>query len=680
MQTCVKANYKDEKRAHFKTNKQRDEKWLESINNSDEFWGKFAKENIDWYHPFDQVSSGSFNDGANICWFLNGKLNVTYNCVDRWAKLKPDGIAIIHEGNELSDNQQITFKQLLSSVCLFANVMKRNGVKKGDIVVIYMPMIPQAIYAMLAAVRIGAAHSVIFAGFNEYSIRDRILDANAKYIITSNLSFRGKKVINLKLMVDKALRNLNINIKVFIWYRDQYKYQTEIKQLKEESIMNHHHHHKYIILNDAIKKERGYISCEIMDSEDALFLLYTSGSTGKPKGVLHSSGGYLIYTMATHKYVFDIQENDIFGCVADLGWITGHSYIVYGPLSNGCTTLLFESIPTYPTPSRYWQMIEKYKITQFYTSPTAIRQLMRFNNKYIKNYDLSSLRVLGTVGEPINPETWLWYFNIVGNAKCPIIDTWWQTETGGILISAFPMTPNILKPGSATKPFFGIEPALLDKNTLQEIPIDKNNNNNNNNNKTVQGILVIKKPWPGLCRTLYGDHQRWINTYIQNGYFKTGDGAKRDKDGYYWITGRIDDVLNVSGHRIGTAEIESCVVENKYIVECAVVGIPHKIKGQTIFIYAIMKNKNNHQIDKNKIKNNIILNIKNKLGGIFKPEYIMLVDGVPKTRSGKIMRRILRKIACQQYENLGDITTLQDPQIVKQLINQRRQIKLVSKL
>jgi len=674
MQKSIRTNYKEPSKAHLKSTSERNKLWAESVKNPDKFWGKFARENIDWYHPFDQVSSGSFRDGANISWFLNGKLNVSYNCIDRWAKIKPDSIAIIHEGNEPSDSSKITFKQLQVNVCLFANTLKRNGVKKGDIVVIYMPMIPEAIYAMLACCRIGAAHSVIFAGFNEYSIRDRILDANAKYVITSNISFRGKKVINLKSMVDKALKHLsksNNKYKVFIWYRDQYKYQTEIEDLKEynEVLKNR----EYIILNEAIKNERGYIGCEIMDSEDPLFLLYTSGSTGKPKGVLHSTAGYLCYTMATHKYVFDIQPGDVYGCVADIGWITGHSYLVYGPLSNGCTTLLFESIPTYPTPSRYWEMIEKYKITQFYTSPTAIRSLMKYDNKYVSKYDLSSLRVLGTVGEPINPETWLWYFNIIGNKKCPIVDTWWQTETGGILISSFPMAPNILKPGSATLPMFGIEPCLLDKTTLQEIP--------NGNTETVEGILMIKKPWPGLCRTLYGDHKRWTKTYINpngDGYFITGDGAKRDKDGYYFITGRIDDVLNVSGHRIGTAEIESCVVENKHIVECAVVGIPHEIKGQSIFIYAIMKNEDS--VNKNKLKTEITVNIKSKLGGIFKPEYIMLVGGVPKTRSGKIMRRILRKIACCEYENLGDITTLQDPQVVKHLINQRRQIKLSSKL
>jgi len=528
-------------------------------------------------------------------------------------------------------------------------------------------MIPQAAYAMLACARIGAPHSVIFGGFGRDAIRDRVLDANARFIITANEGLRVKKVVPLKQTVDEGLTECPDVQACFVWMRTDTK--CEMQKGRDFN------------LNELIEKERPYSPCEVMDSEDTLFLLYTSGSTGKPKGVLHTSAGYLVYTMATHRYVFDIQPGDVYACVADVGWITGHSYIVYGPLANGATTFMFESVPTYPDAGRYWDMVERHKISVFYTAPTAIRALMKFGDDFVTKYDRSSLKVLGSVGEPINPEPWLWYYNVVGNGECPIVDTYWQTETGGIVITPFPGATD-LKPGSATLPFFGIQPALLDKKTGQEIePVDSTNgtadgdakedSGGNEEEEMQSGILVIKRPWPGIARTVYGDHQRYLNTYMGNypGYYETGDGAKRDKDGYYWITGRVDDVLNVAGHRLGSGEIENVVVEHPDIAEAACVGIPDDVKGQAIFVYAICT-ANAKVTDE--LKDEIKKNIRAKLGAFCTPKYIMVVKNVPKTRSGKIMRRILRKVACEQYDNLGDVTTLADPSVVKQMIEQRK--------
>jgi len=659
-------NYKDKERAHWNSKEARLDGWTQSIKNSDRFWGNFAKKNIDWTAPFDTVQSGSFQKG-DIAWFLNGKLNVCFNCVDRWVKYKPDATAIIWEGNDPKDTQKISYKELQEEVCKMANVLKRYGVKRGDVVVIYMPMIPQAAYAMLACARIGAPHSVIFGGFGRDAIRDRVLDANARFIITANEGLRGKKVVPLKQTVDEGLTECPDVQACFVWMRTDTK--CEMQKGRDFN------------LNELIEKERPYSPCEVMDSEDTLFLLYTSGSTGKPKGVLHTSAGYLVYTMATHRYVFDIQPGDVYACVADVGWITGHSYIVYGPLANGATTFMFESVPTYPDAGRYWDMVERHKISVFYTAPTAIRALMKFGDDFVTKYDRSSLKVLGSVGEPINPEPWLWYYNVVGNGECPIVDTYWQTETGGIVITPFPGATD-LKPGSATLPFFGIQPALLDKKTGQEIePVDSTNgtadgdakedSGGNEEEEMQSGILVIKRPWPGIARTVYGDHQRYLNTYMGNypGYYETGDGAKRDKDGYYWITGRVDDVLNVAGHRLGSGEIENVVVEHPDIAEAACVGIPDDVKGQAIFVYAICT-ANAKVTDE--LKDEIKKNIRAKLGAFCTPKYIMVVKNVPKTRSGKIMRRILRKVACEQYDNLGDVTTLADPSVVKQMIEQRK--------
>jgi len=661
-------NYKDQEQAHWGSKEARQDGWNRSIKNSDRFWGDFAKKNIDWMAPFDTVQSGSFEKG-DIAWYLNGKLNVCFNCVDRWVKYKPKDTAIIWEGNDPKDTLKISYKELQQEVCKMANVLKRYGVKRGDVVVIYMPMIPQAAYAMLACARIGAPHSVIFGGFGRDAIRDRVLDANARFVITANEGLRGKKTVPLKQTVDEGLADCPNVQACFVWMR------TDTKcGMKEGRDFN---------LNELVDRERPFCPCEVMDSEDTLFLLYTSGSTGKPKGVLHTSAGYLAYTMATHRYVFDIQPGDVYACVADVGWITGHSYIVYGPLANGATTFMFESVPTYPDAGRYWDMVERHKISVFYTAPTAIRALMKFGDDFVTKYDRSSLKVLGSVGEPINPEPWLWYYNVVGNGQCPIVDTYWQTETGGIIITPFPGATD-LKPGSATLPFFGIQPALLDKKTGKEIePVavadkgdggDAKQDDADKEEEMQSGILVIKRPWPGIARTVYGDHQRYLNTYMGNypGYYETGDGAKRDKDGYYWITGRVDDVLNVAGHRLGSGEIENVVVEHPDIAEAACVGIPDEVKGQAIFVYAIATATAKIS---DELKAEIKQNIRKKLGAFCTPKHIMVVKNVPKTRSGKIMRRILRKVACEEFDNLGDVTTLADPDVVKEMIAQRKALK-----
>ena len=569
------------------------------------------------------------------------------DCVDRHLGARGNKTAIIWEGDEPGNTRHISYRELHREVCRLANVLRHNGIRKGDRVAIYMPMIPEAAYAMLACARLGAVHSVVFAGFSAEALRDRIQDARCKAVITADEGYRGRKVIPLKRPVDEAVMACPTVEHVFM--------------VRHSGSKVPFYPPRDIDLGEAMKNERPYCPIEHVDSEDTLFLLYTSGSTGKPKGISHTSAGYLLYTMMTHRYVFDYREDDIFACVADIGWITGHSYVVYGPLANGATTVMFESIPTYPDAGRYWDMVERLKITQFYTAPTALRAIAREGDAHVKKYDRSSLRVLGSVGEPINPEIWKWYYDVVGEKRCNIVDTWWQTETGGILITPLAgATPT--KPGSATYPFFGIEPVLLDEQ------------GNELHGNGVSGLLAIKSPWPSIARTIQGDHQRFAQVYLDPypGYYLTGDGCRRDEDGYYWITGRVDDVINVSGHRMGTAEVESALVTHPDCAEAAVVGFPHEIKGQGIFAYVILKEG---VIADMELIGALRNEVRTHIGAIAVPDEILITPGLPKTRSGKIMRRILRKIAAQDTKELGDISTLSDPAVVDMLIEKREQLQ-----
>jgi acetyl-CoA synthetase len=618
------------------------EMYADSITNNSEFWEKKAHEMLHWQHDFQLVSDCDFTEGL-VSWFLGGKLNACENCVDRHVKDRGDQVAIIWEPDEPGNEQRITYRELQRKVSRLANVLRHNGIRKRDRVAIYMPMIPEAVYAMLACARIGAVHSVVFAGFSAESLRDRINDAKCKAVITADEIVRGKKIIPLKRMTDEAVMACPSIEHVFIARRTNVKIPF--------------YPPRDIWLDEAMEGERPYCPIEHMDSEDTLFLLYTSGSTGKPKGVSHTTAGYLLYTALTHKYVFDYREGEVYACVADIGWITGHSYVVYGPLLNGATTVLFESVPNYPDAGRYWEMVERLKINQFYTAPTALRAIQREGDSFVKKYDKSSLRVLGTVGEPINPDTWQWYYDVVGEGRCSIVDTWWQTETGGILISPLPgATPT--KPGSATLPFFGIEPVLLNP-AGEEIKETE-----------ASGLLAIKGPWPSMARTIQGDHMRFYETYLKEfrGYYLTGDGATRDADGYYWLTGRVDDVMNVSGHRIGSAEIESALVSHTYCSEAAVVGFPHAVKGEGIFAYVILKD--GYEVDE-ELVGELRNEVRRHIGAFATPDQILIAPGLPKTRSGKIMRRILRKIASNDIENLGDTSTLADPSIVDILIQLR---------
>ena len=618
------------------------EMYQNSVTNNDEFWGKIARETLTWKHDFNDVNDSEFNEGM-IAWFLGGKLNACENCVDRHVAERGDQVAIIWESDEPGEGKKITYKELQREVSRLANVLRHNGIRKGDRVAIYMPMIPEAAYAMLACARIGAVHSVVFAGFSAEALRDRINDAKCKAVITADEGLRGKKIIPLKRTVDEAVMACPCVEHVFVAERTGSKVPF--------------YEPRDIWLNEAMRQERPYCPIEEVDAEDTLFLLYTSGSTGKPKGVAHTTAGYLLYTALTHKYVFDYQDGDVFACVADIGWITGHSYIVYGPLANGATTLMFESVPTYPNAGRYWDMVERHKITQFYTAPTAIRAIARESDEFVKKYDRSSLRVLGTVGEPINPDTWKWYYEVVGESRCSIVDTWWQTETGGIMITPLPgATPT--KPGSATYPFFGIEPVLLNE---QGEEIEGND---------VSGLLAMKRPWPGMARTIQGDHERFMDVYLNpySGFYLTGDGANRDADGYYWITGRVDDVINVSGHRIGSAEVESALVSHPACAEAAVVGVPHEIKGQGIFAYVLIREGFE---DNEELVGELRNEVRHHIGPVATPDFIMISPGLPKTRSGKIMRRILRKVAAKDTSELGDVSTLADPTVVDGLIAKR---------
>ena len=615
--------------------------YARSINESDIFWEEQAEEFLTWFSKWDKVQQWDYND-VNIKWFTKAKLNVSYNCLDRHLEKRGDQIAIIWEGDEPDVDKRITYRELHAEVCKLANVLKSRGIKKGDCISIYMPMIPEAAVAMLACTRIGAIHSVVFGGFSPEALKDRILDSDCKLVITADEGIRGGRTVPLKENVDIALSKCpNVHTVVVI------------QRTGEDVAWNEN---RDVWYQDAMKNASTDCPAAEMDAEDPLFILYTSGSTGKPKGVLHTTAGYLLYTAMTHKYVFDYHENDIFWCTADVGWVTGHSYIIYGPLCNGATTLMFEGVPTYPDASRFWQVVDKHKVNTFYTAPTAIRALMCKGEEFVKKTNRKSLRILGTVGEPINPEAWEWYYHIVGDGNCPVIDTWWQTETGGHLITPLPGATD-LKPGSATLPFFGIEPCLID---------DKGNEIEG----AGEGSLCFKRPWPGQMRTVFGDHERFKNTYFQTypGLYFSGDGARRDKDGYYWITGRIDDVINVSGHRMGTAEVESALVLHNDVAESAVVGYPHEIKGQGIYAYVTL---NDGITSNDELKQELVQHVRNEIGSFASPDIIQWAPGLPKTRSGKIMRRILRKIATNEIDNLGDTSTLAEPEVVNGLIENR---------
>ena len=618
-----------------------EEMYKQSVDDPEGFWAEQAEKFVNWYKPWDKVLEWNYNEGE-ISWFEGAELNVCYNCVDRHLESRGDQVAIIWEGDDPNEDRKITYRELHGEVCRFANVLKARGVKKGDRVCIYLPMIPEAAYVMLACARIGAVHSVVFGGFSPESIKDRILDSDCRVVITADEGVRGGKAVPLKSNTDKALESCPNVHSVVVVRRTGGDVQW--------------HAQRDVWLHEIAATVDSDCEPERMNAEDPLFILYTSGSTGKPKGVLHTSGGYLLFAAITHKYVFDYHDGEHYWCTADVGWITGHTYIIYGPLNNGAITLMFEGIPTYPDASRFWQVCDKHQITTFYTAPTAIRALMREGEEPVGKTSRSSLRLLGTVGEPINPEAWEWYHKVVGDGRCPIVDTWWQTETGGHLITPLPGA-TALKPGSATMPFFGVVPALVDnEGELLE--------------GAAEGNLVITRPWPGQMRTVYGDHQRFVNTYFTTypGMYFTGDGARRDKDGYYWITGRVDDVLNVSGHRLGTAELESALVLHNDVAEAAVVGYPHDIKGQGIYAYVTLV-KGVEYTDA--LKTDLIKLVRNEIGPIATIDVIQWAPGLPKTRSGKIMRRILRKIAANEIDSLGDTSTLADPGVVDDLTTNR---------
>ncbi len=629
------------KNAHI-SNAQYLEMYQRSIEHPDEFWAEQADKFISWFRRQDEVQSCDFGTDVDIKWFAGSKLNVSCNCLDRHLETRGDQVAIIWEGDDPEADRQITYRELHEEVCRFANVLKVRGVKKGDRVCLYMPMIPEASVAMLACTRIGAVHSVVFGGFSPDALRDRINDSDCQIVITSDYGLRGKKQIPLKANADKGLAGCP-NVKTCIVVK---RTGGDIDWNDDRDVWYH----------EAMASVSGDCPPEEMDAEDPLFILYTSGSTGKPKGVLHTTGGYLLYVAMTHKYVFDYQEGEIYWCTADVGWVTGHSYIVYGPLANGATSLMFEGLPNFPDASRCWQVVDKWKVNSFYTAPTAIRMLMGQGDEFVEKTDRSSLRVLGSVGEPINPEAWDWYYNVVGNGKCPVVDTWWQTETGGHMITPLPGATS-LKPGSATRPFFGVEPAIVDEQGKELAG-------------AASGNLVIKRSWPGQMRTIYGDHQRFIDTYFKMypGAYFTGDGARRDEDGYYWITGRVDDVINVSGHRMGTAEVESALVLHAAVAEAAVVGYHHDIKGQGIYAYVTLMSGIE---ESEELRKELVIHVREEIGPIASPDLLQWAPGLPKTRSGKIMRRILRKVAENEIEALGDTSTLADPSVVEQLIESR---------
>jgi acetyl-CoA synthetase len=612
-----------------------------SLADPDGFWAEHGKR-IDWIRPFTKVRNASFEGDVHIAWYEDGTLNASYNCIDRHLPKRAEQTAILWEGDDPGEDRRLTYRQLHEAVCRFANVLKARGVRKGDRVTIYLPMIPEIAVAMLACARIGAIHSVVFGGFSPDSLVGRIKDCRSTMLITADEGRRGGRAVPLKRNADNALRHCP-EVRDVIVVR-----QTggAVDWVEGRDLWYH----------EACAAASADCPPEEMSAEDPLFILYTSGSTGQPKGVLHTTGGYLVYTSMTHEYVFDYREGEVYWCTADVGWVTGHSYIVYGPLANGATTLMFEGVPNYPDPSRFWQVVDKHNVRIFYTAPTAIRALMREGEEYVRRASRRSLRILGTVGEPINPEAWLWYYDHVGEQRCPVVDTWWQTETGGILISPIPgATP--LKPGSATRPFFGVEPVIVD-------------NDGRVVNGAGEGNLCLARAWPGMMRTVFGDHQRFIQTYFSSfpGLYFTGDGARRDADGFYWLTGRVDDVINVAGHRLGTAEIESALVAHPKVAEAAVVGFPHDIKGQGIYAYVTLKITETPSED---LRRELVTWVRQEISPIAAPDLLQWAPGLPKTRSGKIMRRILRKIAANEHDALGDVTTLADPTVVDELVDNR---------
>jgi len=620
-----------------------------SVSDPEGFWGEKAGEYVEFFKKWDKVLDYNFDirkGDIYVKWFQGAKLNVSYNCLDKNVKAgKGNKVAILWEGNEVGEDRSYTYKQLLDEVCKFANVLKSLGIKKGDRVCLYLPMIPELAIAMLACTRIGAIHSIVFGGFSSDSLKDRIQDCKAKILVTCDGTFRGAKAVPQKDGADGALKECPSVEKMVVVKRVGDKIKCNWNADKD------------VWWHEAMAKASAECEPEWMDAEDPLFILYTSGSTGKPKGVMHTTAGYLVYVAFSHKIVFDYKDDEIFWCTADIGWVTGHSYIVYGPLCNGATSVMFEGVPNYPDISRFWKVVEKYKVNIFYTAPTAIRAIMKEGDDWVEKADISTIRILGTVGEPINPEAWNWYYNVIGKAKCPIVDTWWQTETGGILITPLPGATAI-KPGMATTPFFGVWPVLL---TDEGKEIEET---------VASGALAIKIPWPGIMRGVYGDSKRFAETYFQQfpGYYTAGDGARRDADGYYQITGRIDDVINVSGHRMGTAEVESALVAHPKVAEAAVVGYPHELKGQSIYAYVTLKTG----VEKSdELKKELVAHVRTLIGPIATPEKIQFADALPKTRSGKIMRRILKKVAANQVDDLGDISTLADPSVVAVIVEGR---------
>jgi acetyl-CoA synthetase len=625
-----------------------DAMWKRSVEEPEKFWAEIAEQQVTWFKKWDKVMDYNFDikkGDIYVKFFEGGKLNISYNCLDRHLEKRGNQVAIQWEGNEPGEERAITYKQLHEEVCKFANVLKAQGVKKGDRVILYMPMVPELGIAALACSRIGAIHGIVFGGFSADALRDRIVNCEGKVLVVCDGTFRGNKAVPQKATADEALKSCPSVTSVIVVNRVGDKIKCEMTPGRDKWY------------HEEMAKVDAKCEPEWMDAEDPLFILYTSGSTGQPKGVMHTTGGYLVYGSYTHKIVFDYHDGDIYWCTADLGWVTGHTYILYGPLCNGATSIMFEGVPNYPTYSRFWQVVEKYKVNIFYTAPTAIRAIAKEGDEFVKKCDISSLQTLGTVGEPINPEAWNWYFNLIGRGECPIVDTWWQTETGGILITPLPGAVEI-KPGMATLPFFGVQPVLVDDEGKEFKETE------------ASGALCIKVPWPGMMRGVYGDPKRFQETYFEQfpGYYVTGDGCRRDKDGYYQITGRIDDVINVSGHRMGTAEVESALVAHKAVAEAAVVGMPHDIKGQGIYAYVTLKTG----VEKtDALKKELTAHVRTVIGPIATPDKIQWADGLPKTRSGKIMRRILKKVAANDLGNLGDTSTLADPSVVDDIVKNR---------